>query len=72
MVQDPRCSIQQDPEDICEGIYYGAEFNKKIKKCKIVSWGCTFPPFFTEGCDGEIICGESALEECRNVCELKP
>ncbi len=53
------CSIQQDPEDNCDGVYLGAEFNKKTNKCESISWGCDDPPF-------------ESVDECKKVCEKQP
>jgi len=48
--------MQQNPSDRCEGIFFGAEFNKKNAKCEKVSWGCGDPPFKT-------------IEDCKMICE---
>jgi hypothetical protein len=64
------CKIQQPSKDKCEGIYYGAEFNKNEGKCEFVSWGCRNPPFVADdNCSDFDDCKNSALMKCQNICE---
>ena len=51
-----KCLQSAPKKTICDGIYLGAEFDRKTNRCRSTSWPCKKPPF-------------TSVDECRSICE---